>query len=1443
MRHLTAFLFCMVTLAATAQSWIDVTAYYLTNTTFDSSASGWTYTCSAGNSGVEYGIMEFWYGTFDIYQTVSDLPNGTYRIGVQSFYRVSTFATSYSLWRLGAESLNAILYANDTEQPIVSVFEWSRSSSSDGSWVSYSGKYYPNDRQATNIAFEESGYENSMEVEVTDGTLTIGIRCESGLDNNWCPFDNFTLEYYGEEIDVESISLSPSSVTLESGDTCQLTATLLPEDATYRGVTWSSSDESIATVSETGLVQGLGKGTALITATAKSDASISASCTVTVNRTEPTSDQLIINEIMVGNIDEFLDETTNFSGWIELYNPTSTSASLGLCYLSDDADSLTLWRMPLNIGVVPAGGYKVVWFDHSEQLNTNATFKLDMDGGTLYLSGSDGELITSLSYPAGIRHASYARTTDGGSTWSWTNYPTPGTTNDDAEEYCSTQLSAPEVDQPSQLFSGSLQVCISMPSNGSLVYTTDGSLPTWDNGKTSATGILNFTATTLLRCRMMEDGYLASDVVTRTYILQDEDYPLPILAVTGDNDYLYDDSIGIYVQGVNGIPGNGQSSACNWNQPWERPMHFSLLSTDGTMVFNQDVDMEIAGGWSRAWAPRSFKLKGSKVQSGDKKLQYPFFSAKPYINNRTLQIRNGGNDTSCRFIDPAIQTIIQTSGMDIDVQSYQPVHEFLNGEYIGVLNMREPNNKHYVYANYGWDDEEIDQFEMSPDSGYVQKCGDSEAFDYLVELSADAADEEVYAEIAQWLDLDEYINYQAAEFYLGSNDWTRNNVKGFRNRNDGKFRFVVFDTDASFSTSDVFNLFMSYETDYTFDLLYPSLTYITEDIKLVTLFRQLLQNDTFRRRFIDTFCIMGGSVFLSDRATDVIDSLINNVSDAMVIEGRTVTSSASSLKTNFASRNATMMSTLQNYSTFSLSDTEQQSVELSSDVDGARIEINGIDVPLGYFNGTLFQPVTLKAIAPAGYTFAGWMSSVDALQLFASTASWSYYDQGSLDGEDWIAADYDDSDWSTGNAPLGYGKDDITTTLDYGTSSSAKRPTYYFRLPLTLDSAPTNDPTLSFTVDDGFILYVNGTEAGRYNMPSGTVSYSDYATTYAPNNPDTGTLSIGADLFQAGENIIAVEVHNNAANSSDIYWAASLSVILDGDSYYSTNPEIELPEESIIQFVACYNALTESERDSLGLTPVRINEVSAANSVYISDYYKKSDWVELVNTTDEDIDLAGMYLSDNASKPTKYQISGGEAGVSTILPAHGHRIIWCDKNEPVSQLHADFKLAAEGGIVQITAEDQSWTDCLTYPAHDGNHTVGRYPDGCDSIYIMSTPTIDATNILTLYAESYVAETDTASTDDDDDDEEEIDAITSPLLATNNGLRIYRYADELIIRSEEPTTAQVYLFTPSGQCVLSTSVDLSNLRASIGLSPLPEGTYIARVRDREGTCCGLKFLLK
>ena len=1235
--------------------WIDLTDRVLKNPTFDNNdQSGWTWYSGASSQKASYECMEFWNGYFELWQTVKDLPKGKYRLSVQAFYRLGGDDWACDDYKDGNIYMPAVMFAGETEQGLLNVYS---------DWLNYDiggcyrngGKYYPTSMGAARVFFDMDKYWNTMEFEA-EGNIDIGLRCFDAYANNWCIFDNFTLEYYGELVKVSSIEITAETKELIVGEYWQLKPNVQPVNATISWVSWSSDNEKVITVDSEGIIHAVGEGTATITATATDGSGVKGSITLSVKHNKATPGSLIINEIMVSNVDQFFSPAFNFDGFVELYNPTDRSVELEGLLISDPTNGEGPWRIPAGAGIVPAKGFDIIWFDSNDGYEWNAPFKLDVDGGSIRIADASGNVLAEEAYPAGMERVSYARTQDGAGEWGLTGTPTPYESNNNAT-FATEQLEAPVVDQPSKLFTGTVAVKVTIPAGCTLRYTTDGTLPTLTRGETSSTGRFNVKETTCYRFRLFADGKLPSRVTTRSYIYRDADYTLPIVSVVTDFSFLYDTEVGIMTTGPNGRPGNGQSTKCNWNMNWERPANFSYLNADGEMVFNQDVNLEMCGGWSRAWSPHSFKIKGNKELGGDKNLLYPFFDQKPYIRNRTLQIRNGGNDNYCRIKDASLQYIVQTSGIDMDCQSYQPVHEFINDWYVGVLNMREPNNKHYVYANYGWDEDEIDQFEMSPDSGYVQKCGTPDAFLELVDvLSPDAANPDTYAEICRRLDIDEYANYMAIELYLGSDDWPRNNLKGFRHRDNGKFRFVLYDLDAAFNSNDPFNAFMNKEI-WTFDQLYPtSLGRIRDQIRFVTLFKNMLQNADFRRRFIDAYCIVGGSVFEKTRAYQIVNDMVNRVEADMSIAWDSPNSTANSVKTNLGSRLTTATNALKNFTTFGIKNTTTQSVTLNSDTEGATLFINEQKIPTGKFSGRLFAPVKLRAQAPAGYVFQGWL----------------------------------------------------------------------------------NNGVVKFTDEE-------------ITMPTGTVILT-----------------------------------------------------------------------------ASFRVMTDDERTAAGITPVRINEVSAANDSYIDENGKKGDWVELYNTTDKAIDVEGMYLTDNLDKPEKYQITKGNTKANTVIPAHGYLIIWCDKRETTDRgLHASFKISDDGGSMALMAADKSWKDVMDYCAHDSKVTVGRFPDGTADVYKMNVPTIGAKNIKT----SYLVEV------------EQTGGKTGIRTATqdNNGLNLCYGSGQLIIGSTTSQRATVYVYTTGGQLVEEAVVSFSGGYAHLDVSHLQAGFYAVRAVNEKGAQASCKFM--
>ncbi len=1045
--------------------------------------------------------------------------------------------------------------------------------------------------------------------------------------------------------------------------------------------------------------------------------------------------KLVVNEVQTANIDMTLGPTWNYDGWVEFHNPDTVDIVMKKCFLSDDEAEPK--KYPLSGTVkVKAGGYGLLWFgSHEDNPSGQVQCKLEPDGGTFYLFDSEGNVVHTINYPEAKARTSWALHADGKNQWGYTSHPTPGAANVE-KGFAQEMLSAPVVDKETTLYSGTLDCTVAIPQGCTLRYTIDGSTPTDTHGVISQTGKFHLSNTTrIFRFRLFKSGMLPSPVVTRSYICTTNKYTLPVVSVVTDPDHLYDDSIGVMVQGVNGVSGRGQG-ACNWNRDWDRPVNFEFILPDGKVAANQETNLIICGGWSRANTPHSFKIKANKIYYGNNTLDYPFFSEKPFLKHKTLQFRSGGNDNYCRFMDPALQTIIRTSGIDVDGQAYQPVVHYLNGVYKGVINMREPNNKHFVYANYGWDEDEIDQFEIGT-ARYNQVCGTKDALNELTELSRNCASDNVYEKVCKLLDINEYCNYIATEIYLGTTDWlnNNNNCKGFRLRAEGgRFRILTHDLDSSFGTTDAFDYFANPRN------LYNYTSGRDEEFDIINIFINLCQNAKFRRQFTDTFCLVMGSVFEPSRCKEITDSLVKNVSEMMMIEGISPNGSANSIKNNLTtSRQTTMLAKMKNYSRLQLSSTTFHKIKLRSNLPEARLFVNELPVPTNRFDGSLRAFSTVRASAPAGYRFVGWKEgrsgNVSTLLPFGS--QWVYYDKGSMDGRGWYSPGYSALLWKKGTAPLGYANKDlgIKTTISYGSDSSNKYPTAYFRNTLSVnDVSEWESVTMTYRCDDGFVAYVNGEEVGRFNMPSGNVSYSTFSTNYT-GDWEEGELTLPISLFHEGENTIAVEVHNTSVTSSDLFWDATIEVSTkegENSKVLSTGESYRIPYSCSL--VACYEKVAPEDEGPTNL-PVRINEVSAANSIYVNDYFKRNDWLELYNTTDSVIDLAGMYLSDDAAHPYKYRIPSYADLVgcpSTLIQPHDFRVVWCDKSEAKSELHTTFKLSADGGQVVLSSADQMWTDTLSYTKHNGNQTVGLYPDGGSKCRLLDDPTIAAANRFSSY---------------------------------------------------------------------------------------------------------------
>jgi hypothetical protein len=322
------------------------------------------------------------------------------------------------------------------------------------------------------------------------------------------------------------------------------------------------------------------------------------------------------------------------------------------------------------------------------------------------------------------------------------------------------------------------------------------------------------------------------------------------------------------------------------------------------------------------------------------------------------------------------------------------------------------------------------------------------------------------------------------------------------------------------------------------------------------------------------------------------------------------------------------------------------------------------------------------------FTYGAAPSQVALIALDPAT-SWKYNQTANLDGVNWTAPGFDDSAWPSGPALLARETaalpEPIRTTLNIGRSA------YYFRKRFTFPSTPQGASLrLRHVIDDGCVIYLNGAEVLRTAMPGGAVNYGTISTRTVGDAVYEGPFTIPASSLVQGENVLAVEVHQVAANSSDIVFGLSLE--------------------------ATVAAVTGD---------VALNEIAARNRGSVVNGNTAPDWIELFNNSSQTIDLGGMSLSDDVLVPGKYIFPP-----NTLIAAQGYLVVWCDREMPGSAgipaggLHTGFALNDKGQTVALfgpTADGVTVRDYVTFGLQISDSSIGRVADGSGG-WQLTTPT-------------------------------------------------------------------------------------------------------------------------
>jgi hypothetical protein len=505
---------------------------------------------------------------------------------------------------------------------------------------------------------------------------------------------------------------------------------------------------------------------------------------------------------------------------------------------------------------------------------------------------------------------------------------------------------------------------------------------------------------TVIRVKVVKSGFISSKIVTKNYFITPQGsarFSLPVISISINEDRFYGYQNGIYVAGKvfddwriatpNGVARASKAGNYYWEENDERTGNMCYF-VNGSEVINQDVGLKIRGGSTRRYEKKSLTVY-ARSEYGDGTMDYNFFPDLPYISYDRLTLSNSGWDfRHTKFRDAMAHRLCKS--LHVESEAYQPTISFVNGEYFGILNIRERYDNNYFQRVYNTNS--VDLLENSADI----KEGDDTHYNAMTNYleSHSMASESNYNYIKTQLDPESFSDFFIANIFFQNADFPNNNVQYWRNKTssyepnaayglDGRWRWLLHDMDASFSFGT---------NDFNGNSLAIATSINTTDVNpdwSTLILRRLLENDSFKIDFINRFADLMNTSFLPSRIISTIDDLKNVIAPEMPEEisrwSVPVNLSEWEMYINREKDFAAARPTFQREHIrlkFGISSNINATLNVSNTNHGY-IKMNTVSITEGtpgivsnpypwagiYFNGI---PLKLKAIAKPGFVFSFW---------------------------------------------------------------------------------------------------------------------------------------------------------------------------------------------------------------------------------------------------------------------------------------------------------------------------------------------------------------------------------------------------------------------------------------------------------------------------------------
>lgn len=918
-----------------------------------------------------------------------------------------------------------------------------------------------------------------------------------------------------------------------------------------------------------------------------------------------------INEFVASNVVSMQDGRGRSSDWIEIRNPNNETLSLSGYGLSDDLTSPMKWVFPENALIEPHGSLLIFASGRNDFLDNegwlHANFSLDAAGESLQLTNPDGVTIADKldSFPPQREDLAYGRSMTG--QWTFME-PTPNEPN--LGNSYEGWLAPLQFSQQRGILENPFTLRIdNSNTNSSILVSIDGAPPT-----DSYTAPLRISGNTTVRADVRREGFKSPRTQTHTYIYVEDTLNASNMnrSITGNAEYA-----NRLRKGMTDLPIISVSVSelpDDWDER-EASVEFFLPDANPVQV-NAGVK-RFGGAWTE-FTKKNYRLK-FRPQYGARKLQLPLFEGFDHGILATdqfdeLDLRAGGHDMNSRGFYMSARFSEDTM---LEMGSLNPhgrfVHLYFNGVYWGQYHARERLTDAFLADYLGGKTEDYTNVRGNDNagSGFVPGTPDPvnrEPWGKVQELSRN------YEQVKAWLDVEHLIDFML--MWNFGNAESEYRAAGPITPGSG-FKFWLGDADGHIrSPSDR-----------------------TGNTGPGGLFGDLVseRNPDFMTLLADRahMHLFNGGAMTPARNVQRLEERMKEIEDSLVVEAARWgfrnpanwdNAADDAINNLFPNQSNTLISRLRSRGLYPSIAAPVLSQHGGAIQGNASLQVEAVGGEVFYTLDGSDPRLPGGDVSPTAVSLGN--GGKGAGTLTTRTASWRYLDIGQAAASNWASNAFNDSTWKEGRAPLGYGDAGMNTTLDFGDDSGDKNITYYFRREFNVtDRTELEKLTLKLMRDDGAIVYLNGTEIVRDNLPAGDITYDSRALSAAGGDEESAEreFNVPINMLRNGTNILAAEVHQTSPTSSDLRFDAWLEAGASGESL-----DLTFEGETLVKLRSFdgrnWSALTEAQfLTDEPQAPVP-GDLLISELQYNPAGPDEFEFIEIMNAGNQTVDLSNLRL-------------------------------------------------------------------------------------------------------------------------------------------------------------------------------------------------------------------------